>query len=540
MRDFIPAIYQNDGVRYQAADEEESLFNCCPRILHGGEIAAEPRHEVTKGPSFTANNAADRGRGVTSFGGQSELYLDQDTYYYNGGSQDLTSTSAPGWAGNLGFNEEYTASFVRHRVSGSEVMAIVNAGHTSTHASANHGNLWYVVDGDTAPVSIQDADMPGNNGTSITRGGASLDGYFFLCDIKGQIYNSDLNDITAWSGDFLTAEREADIGVYLGRHHDSIVYIGTRSIEFFFNAGNESGSPLARRQDVSYRVGCYFPNTIVEVGDVIYFVGVEHDGHPKLYRLVNYQLEVLSNPKIEERMRDSGVGAGTFPDTTDLDSLTHSFWGSMVSADDTYGYILTFNFFWTYFFHIQTGVWTRWEFGASVTYPGGVTGSNWQSIFPIMSFNNRVGGGTVGMHQFINGTLGYFGTLDNDAIDDLGEANAPDVFIKFPRWDAGTDQKKRINWVRVITAPHSSPSTTVDPVSVVLKWFDYDRVGSAAPIPPDTEYTSSRTIDLNTRGARIGRLGTTHQRGFVVDFPTGHGPVAPVKGLEIDYEIVGQ
>lgn len=539
MKDFLPVIYKNDGVRYRTADDEEMLFNCVPRLLNNGEIGAEPRHEIAKDASFTAGASTSRGRGLTTFGGESELYLDEDTYYYNGGSQDLTATTGNGYAGNTGFNEEYTASFVRHLVSGVENLVIVNAGHTSTHASAKHGNVWYVADGTTAPSSVSDADMPGNNGVSLTRGGASLDGYFFVGDITGKVYNSALNDITTWSAtNFLTNETEPDIGVYIGKHHNHVVSIGTRSIKFFYNAGNSSGTPLSPRNDVSYRIGCYFPNTIVELGDEIIFVGTNHAGESKVYRLLNFQLAEISSPKINERIRDSGAGGGTFPDIADLDSLHHYFWGSRMSLDDSRGYILTFDFFWSYYWNDLTGVWSRFEFGASVTHAGGLSAGNWTAIYPIMSFSGREGAGTA-LHQFINGNFGIAGAVDNDAIDDLGEANAPDVFMKFPRWDAGTDQKKRINWVRAITRPISSTSSANDPVLANLKFAKYDRafVGIG---PPDVGYAATRNLDLNVRGAKTGRLGTGREWAFIIDFPLGHGPLTVVTGLEIDYEVVGE
>ena len=179
-RDFLPAIYPNDGHTVKSPDEDNATMNMQGIILNNSKFGVMPRNEVFKDSSFTANNAADRGRGITSFAGEDELHLDQDTYYYNGGSQDLTATSAPGYANNTGFNDDYVASFVRHNVSGVENLVIVNAGDTSTNASATHGNIWYVADGATAPSSVSSSNLPCNNATagdrvSITRGGASLD-----------------------------------------------------------------------------------------------------------------------------------------------------------------------------------------------------------------------------------------------------------------------------------------------------------------------------------------------------------------------------
>lgn len=538
MKDFIPVIYSHSGTIFRNNLTEEALYNCVPWVLHNGEIGACPRNEIIF-DSNAAGSAADRGRGLVTFAGYPDFYLDQDTFYYSGGSQDLTATTGQGYAGNTGFNEEYTASFIEHRISGVNNLVIVNAGHTSTNASANHGNVWYVADSTSAPSSISDADLPCNNGVSIIRGGASLDGYFFVGDITGKIYNSDLNDITSWSAtNFLTAEREPDIGIYIGKHHDTVIYIGTRSIEFFYNAGNSTGSPLTRRSDVSYNIGCYFPNTIIETGDIIYFVGTDHDGWSRYYKIENYQLVPISDPKLEARMRIAGLG--TFPDITALDSLQHYFWASTLGTNNTPGVVLTYDFQWTYYYHSVTGEWTRWSMDSAVTYPGGISSGSWNTIFPIMSYNGtNASTGSSSLVQLINGTIGREGTVDNDVMNDIGDNNNPDVFMQFATWDAGTDMKKRVNWVRILTEPVATTATTYETMDVNLRWYDYERTDAGGPNPPN-DYTTSRDVNLNVRGAKVGRGGTTRSRAYIIDWPAGHGPVSIVKGLEIDYEVVGE
>ncbi|MCP5020009.1 MAG: hypothetical protein GY938_32690 [Ketobacter sp.] len=470
--------------------------------------------------------------------------MDQDTYYYSSGasSQDLTVTTGQGYAGNTGFNEEYIGSFVRHAVSGVENLVIVNAGHTSTHASAKHGNVWYVADAATAPSSVSDADLPCNNGVSITRGGVSLGGYFFVSDINGKIYNSDLNDITAWSAnDFLQAERHADVGIYLGKHHDHVVYIGTRGIEFFYIVDNPptvgGGSVLSRRQDVQHSICCYYPNSVVENGDIIYFVGTEHNGWTRLYKLEGFQLSVLSDTKLDENMREMG---GTYPDITTLDSLTSAVWLTYITVADSPGLLLTNDFYWSYYLHMNSNIWGRWSYDATPTYVGGVTGGGWNNSFPLVASNNSSGGGTLARYQMTNGQICREGAADNDAMDDINGSNAPEVYMLLPRWDYGTDKKKKINWIRIVTAAVASGSSINDPCDVGIRWLDFDKVEAAnAPVPPD-DYTTAINVDLNIRGARLSRGGVTRERQYLLHWTTGHGPVSVVKGLEIDFDIVGQ
>jgi len=550
MRSYLPVVHDSSGTTYRLEGvKEDNLYNCIPWVLNNGEIGACPRQELTTaGSSPTPDAIADRGRGITVFGSVTNIYCDQTHYFYTGGSTDMTDTSSPGYAGNTGFADEYLSSFVEHKISGVPNLVIVNAGHTSTHASANHGNVWYAADNNVAPASISDADMPGNNGVSLCRGGASLDGYFFVGDINGQIHNSNLNDITAWTAtDFITASRNTGLGIYIGRHHDDVISITTKGVEFFYNAGNSSGSPLARRADVYYAVGCYYPNAIAQVGDVIYFVGSDNkSGWPHVYKLQNHQLSIISDGRIDELLRTLG---GNLPYLPALESMFHAVWLTHSTMGDSPGLILTnavdsdpdYNF--TYYWHEKANKWCRWEYGASVTYfGGGNAGANWTRSLPIVSYNGVEGfkDNTRALYQLTNSTIVYESiTADNDAMNDMAAANAPTVFMRFPRWDAGTDKKKRINWIRVVTAPVAKNSV-IDPMNVDLKWFDYKTAVASGPLPPDTNYSTARTVDLNVRGAKIARCGTTRERDFILDWPLGHGPASVVKGLEIEYDIVGE
>ncbi len=136
-----------------------------------------------------------------------------------------------------------------------------------------------------------------------------------------------------------------------------------------------------------------------------------------------------------------------------------------------------------------------------------------------------------------NGLIFTAASFDNDAIDDFGAANTPKVYNMFDRWDGGTHKKKRITSARVITHSAASGSTDHDPCNVTLRWYDFERK-DATNISVPGDYTSSRTLNVNEAGALVRRLGVTRQRSFLIDWDTGHGHVAIVKGLEIEYELV--
>jgi len=145
----------------------------------------------------------------------------------------------------------------------------------------------------------------------LAYGGAVLDKYLFVMDVKGVIYNSKLNDAILWDVlAFREAERETDAGVYLGKHHDNLVAYGASTIEFFYNAANATGSVLNRRQDVQYNIGCTSGESVWEDLDRAFFVGVNDSGALGVYTLINFQVNKISKPTLDSYLTESIVKDG--------------------------------------------------------------------------------------------------------------------------------------------------------------------------------------------------------------------------------------
>jgi len=101
-----------------------------------------------------------------------------------------------------------------------------------------------------AVAKIIDADFP----TSLRTGPiVQLDGYFFVCDFNGNIYQSALNDPSSWAAtDVLNADYSGDqmfllfkVGNYIGAAGRG----GT--VQYFYNAGNPTGSILSPAQNLT-------------------------------------------------------------------------------------------------------------------------------------------------------------------------------------------------------------------------------------------------------------------------------------------------
>lgn len=524
--DYIPAYQPQKNLYRDLAGSGEldhiwhryRNVNIRPDGATEGGFTVSARQEFTADATHSKNDASgSRGRGIMAWQGYDSVVVDEDTLYYDGGNTAMT-----------GIYDEFLASFIEYSQAGVNNLVITNAGHPSTNVSATHGGVWFNEDITTAFTKISDVDMPGNNGTSLCRGGASLNGYLFLGDILGNIYNCNLDDITTWDAtDVIVAEREADTGVYIGKHKDHIVYIGTRSIEFFYDVASTPNSPLQRREDLFYRIGCVLPNTIIELNDIIYFVGVDPTGNPDIYELKNFQLTVVTDDYMKRNLQ------GLVPDMgpiTDLEPITYDWFMGYVynpiAGDQLY---LTTGDASTYSYTFGAKAWTLSSTDNSWTYTGQLTDT--VNTLPIVGtnfpINTRV--------QFANGAVGtYASPVGNAGIKDFAESAAARSYVFTMPWDMDTDDRKRINNIRILSYRYANSGASYTTSNWSIGWEDLDDEDAGGYTYAD--FSNTRQLNMNITKNRIYRCGITRQRVFKFQFDDNG--VVYIKGIKIDYDIL--
>lgn len=232
---------------------------------------------------WTYNSKMFLAGGSTSLGGLSPV---SDVYSSTDGATWTLITAAGGWTarrgasftvhnntmylgpglGRSGSNTVAVSSLHFAAVGGSSSAALPLAtqpclpmqialipafGSTPTKAFIKSTKDAWVWDGTTV-TKVVDADYP----ATTVFGVAYLDGTIYVMDSKGVIYGSDLLAPTSWNAlNFISAISEADAGVAIARQLDNIIAFKESSIEFFYNAGNAVGSPLAK-----------VPNALLEIG----------------------------------------------------------------------------------------------------------------------------------------------------------------------------------------------------------------------------------------------------------------------------------
>ncbi len=162
-------------------------------------------------------------------------------------------------------------------------------------------SAWYIHS--TTPTTVTAIGTLPFSGNIL--GGVQLDGYLFLLTDK-TIWNSAYGDPTTWGGlDFITSDRSDGSGIALKRHHDHIVLFGTNFIEFYYNAGNPTGTPLERRQDTFYNIGAIGTYTVSSLGDSIQFLGFSRNGNIGLYSLEQFAPRKISSGSVDALLSQS-------------------------------------------------------------------------------------------------------------------------------------------------------------------------------------------------------------------------------------------
>ena len=147
-------------------------------------------------------------------------------------------------------------------------------------------------------TQITDADYPSNT----TRGCAFLDGRFFVMDTKGDIYQSALENAASWSSlEFIGTQIEPDSGVYLAKLNNYLAAFKQYNTEFFYDAGNASGSILSPVQNAAFKVGCASEDSVKEMAGTVVWMGQTKDGFGRgIFRMNGQSPEKISTPQIDK------------------------------------------------------------------------------------------------------------------------------------------------------------------------------------------------------------------------------------------------
>lgn len=195
----------------------------------------------------------------------------------------------------------------------------------------------------TGFVQITDADYP----TTTVRGICYLDGTYYVMTPEALIYGSNINDPFTWSAlNVISANAEPDLGVALFRQLNLLCAFGEYSTQFFYDAGNPTGSPLLPYSSANLEIGCASAESIAQAENTLFFIGKARQKGRTIYKMEGTQIQGISNPFID-RILDS-------------DSLA-SVLSFFIKISGHGFYILTLpNSNITLVYDVITGMWSKW------------------------------------------------------------------------------------------------------------------------------------------------------------------------------------
>ena len=174
-----------------------------------------------------------------------------------------------------------------------------------------------------------------------------LDGYVFAMDSQGQIWQSDNENPTAWGAlNFTSAKSEADQGKTIARHLNYIVAFKEWTADFFFDAGNATGSVLSINQSAHMEIGCADGNSIQNPEQTLIWMGNVVEGGRGIYMLNGLSPGKVSTKAVETFLNASNL-SGTYS------------WLYKIAGHTLYGLVLTDQNV-TLVFDIQEQEWHVW------------------------------------------------------------------------------------------------------------------------------------------------------------------------------------
>ena len=483
-------------------EQESGMTNAVIEERSGTSyITQRPSLDIYEDASAAVADA--RGRGIIYWDDLSAAYyVNNDTLYKSSYSTTISTALTAG------------TKNVKMLILSSTVI-ILDAENNQGFVLNNADSLSEITDGNFPPK-----DSPA---VGLAFGGAVLDKYLFVMDVNGVIHNSKLNNASLFEPlGFKEAERETDAGVYLGKHHDNIVAYGASTIEFFYNAANSVGSPLNRRQDVQYNIGCTSGESVWEDLDRAFFVGVNDSGALGVYTLVNFQVNKISKSTLDSYLTQTIV----------KDGLTAT--GSGISAQGKLFYLLTIyttpsdiSPTITFCYDATTNIWSEWDTTVASL-----------SKFPLMDWTTRQGSTErFGEGVFSNGDL--VSLNDNLIPQDTLLASTyvvTDYVVAGYVVDAGAAtsgiaMKSRLGMADIGSNKYKYPSElrhvadiTSNSNTLTVKWADEN----------NSSFNTGRSIDTSEY-RKENQLGRFRRRNHQIEYSATE--VLRLEALEIDMNI---
>ncbi len=420
------------------------------------------------------------------------------------------------------YKGSYSAPLAATLSAGTQKVYFFEVGTNLVIIDPENNEGWYITAAaSTTLVEITDVAFPPKQtpALSLIRGGVVINGSLYVGATNGEIWECAKEDPTLWNIlNFKSAEVSPDNLVLLVEHLDHIAGIGTRSLEFFYDNANPTGSSLNVRRDIIHNIGTVDFDTAWSDGTSAYFASLNPAGDINVQLMSNFSLSKISNDDVDSFLTSSVITDGLKLVADGFTAAGHSYYVITIYYIDTVVMALS-----SLVYDISQGTWNFWELAH--------TGID---RFPVVgwtrSTSTRAGDGILS-----NGDIITVGDDKNpqDAteaqvyvltdyvlagyISDTGSsgANIEMEIITGPK-DFGSRDYKYADNLRIATTPTATAQN--------LTVYRSDE--------GNNNYSAGQTIDLANHNNKLTRQGRFRTRNHKLTF-AGDEQIE-IEGIELD------
>lgn len=331
------------------------------------------------------------------------------------------------------------------------------------------GTDGYYISTTNVVTEITDVDFPTPHQVTPV----FMDGYLFIMKDTGEIYNCDVGDITSWNAtNFIEAESFPDAGIAISRQNNLLVAFSETSTEFFYDAANTSGSPLAPATQYIKQYGLASVGSIAQEESMLVFVAKSGTGNSFIVANEGTKDTIISNSAIDRIINAEGSDI--------IDS-----WGYLVRQLGHIMYVLNLPLqSRTLVYDFTMSMWHEWNWQDS---------SDVQGVMPFVQ-SMESDNGLFFLHQ----ADGYIYEMRFDLYQD-GNSKPINVSIQTSRYDGDSAKVKFCSRMEII----GDYQTTSNDLTIYWSDDDYKT------------WSSARTVDLSDR-TYLYQLGSFRRRAFLL------------------------
>lgn len=168
---------------------------------------------------------------------------------------------------------------------------------------ATPATFTYTVGGSPSTPATGTITVQGSGGT--VPGIVYINGYFVVMDTSGRIWNSASEDPTSWGAlDYIDAQNDSSRGVGLAFSRGYVVAFKEWSTEFFYDAGNASGSPLSPVDNGTIQTGCASGWSIASIDDSTFWMSQTKAKGRGVHVLTGLETRKVSTPDVDRILDD--------------------------------------------------------------------------------------------------------------------------------------------------------------------------------------------------------------------------------------------